>query len=132
MKYIVLALITIVAILPIGIGLASTPKFKFYKDPDIMEQEISRFIPTGTSIVEAKKIMERNRFKCEYSEKDTFARTREVPDTSVPEAIFFRNVDFLLCNHSKGFIVTQDWIVGIFHENGLVTNVAVNYGLTGP
>jgi hypothetical protein len=76
--------------------------------------------------------MERNWFKCEFYENDTVRRSRKVPGTSEPESTYFGRVDCLRCRRSKGFIVTQDWIVAIIHEKERVTNVVVNYGLTGP
>ncbi|BAT56959.1 hypothetical protein NOS3756_59710 (plasmid) [Nostoc sp. NIES-3756] len=132
MKYIVIALIVLGVLLSLGISLASTPRLHFYENPDMMEQEILRVIPPGTPIADAKKIMERNWFKCEYYENNMVRRIREVSATSEPESTYFGRVDTLLCKRSKGFIVTQDWIVDIVHKNNQVTIVIVNYGLTGP
>jgi hypothetical protein len=85
MKYLVIVLIVVGVLLPLGISLASKPRLHFYENPDMMEQEILRVIPPGTPIADAKKIMERNWFKCEYSENSIFGRYREVPCTRVPK-----------------------------------------------
>ncbi|MFL9457945.1 hypothetical protein AB0758_44065 [Tolypothrix bouteillei VB521301_2] len=135
MKYTVITLIVMGVLLPLGISLATIPRLRFSENPDIMEQEILRVIPPGTPIAKAKKIMERNLFKCEYGENKMVSRYRKVPGTSVPEETYFGRVDRLMCRRSKqykGYPVTQDWIVAIIHENGFVTTLVVNYGLTGP
>ena len=112
----------------------TTNKIKFYDDSDLMEQEILRFIPIGSSIEQAKKIMEQNRFKCEYMENSTFSRVRY--DENAPGRIrqtVYPNVDFLYCDISKGFlIVERRWQSCIAYEDKKVTMVSVFTGLTGP
>lgn len=112
----------------------TTNKMKFYDDPDVMEQEILRFMPIGSSIELGKKIMEQNGFKCEYMENSTFSRVRH--DENAPGRIrqtVYRNADFLYCDISKGFfLVERRWQSVIVHENRIVTMVSVSTGLIGP
>ncbi|QHG20576.1 hypothetical protein [Nostoc sp. ATCC 53789] len=131
MKYLVIALILVAVLLPIGISLASIPRLHFHENPDKMEQEVLRVILLGAAIADAKKIMERNWFKCEIYENSTFIRYRKIPGNSESETKLFSHVDFILCTRKKGFIVKQNWIVGIIYEKERVTTVVVNYGLTG-
>lgn len=113
--------------------LAMTPKFKFHEEPDLMEQEIMRVIPLGSSISEAKKIMEGNGFKCEYVEKGSFVRERD--DSNAPGRVrqtSYEGIDYLYCDQSRGFIVSRRWQAAIVHEDSKVTVVAVSTALTGP
>ncbi|MDY6785131.1 MAG: hypothetical protein SW833_21740 [Cyanobacteriota bacterium] len=112
---------------------AKMTKFKFYEDPDLMEQEIQRFISLGSSVTEARKIMESNGFVCDYVENSTFARERD--DPSAPGGVkqtIYENVDFLYCDISKGFIVSRRWQAALVYEDSQVTFISVSTGLTGP
>ncbi|MDY6785133.1 MAG: hypothetical protein SW833_21750 [Cyanobacteriota bacterium] len=97
-----------------------------------MEQEIQRFIPLGSSVVEAREIMESNGFVCEYAENERFSRVRD--DPSAPGRIrqtIYENVDYLYCDISKGFIVSRRWQAALVHEDSQVTFISVSTGLTG-
>ncbi|MDY6785130.1 MAG: hypothetical protein SW833_21735 [Cyanobacteriota bacterium] len=97
-----------------------------------MEQEIQRFIPLGSLVTEAQKIMESNGFVCEYAENSTFIRGRH--DPSAPGRIrqtIYEGVDYLYCDISKGFIVFRRWQATLVHEDSRVTLISVSTGLTG-
>ncbi|MDY6785129.1 MAG: hypothetical protein SW833_21730 [Cyanobacteriota bacterium] len=98
-----------------------------------MEQEIQRFIPLGSSVAEAQKIMEDNSFKCDYVEDGTFSRVRY--NSNAPGGTtrtIYRNVDFLYCDVSKGFIVSRRWQAALVYEDSQVTFISVSTALTGP
>ncbi|MDY6785132.1 MAG: hypothetical protein SW833_21745 [Cyanobacteriota bacterium] len=98
-----------------------------------MEQEIQRFIPLGSSVTEAREIMESNGFECDYIEDRRFTRERGSPDSpGTGRTIIYESIDYLYCDISKGFIVSRRWQVAIIHEDRQVTLIAVSTGLTGP
>lgn len=106
---------------------------KFYNHPDLMEQEILRFIPIDSSIEQAKYLMEKNGFKCEYIKNGTFSRSRDNENgrDRTRQAIY-KNIDYLYCDITKSFfIVNRRWQASIVHENTKVTQVFVSTGLIG-
>ena len=109
-------------------------RFQFHDDPDLMEEEISQFIPVGSSIDRAKRIMESNGFKCEYRENGIFSKMREDPNFPGGKQTLYKGVDFLSCDRSKivGILREIRWKVAIVHdENREVMFISVNIGLTG-
>ena len=109
-------------------------RFEFHDNPDLMEEEISQFIPVGSSIDRAKRIMESNGFKCEYVENGTFVKERDDPNFPGGKYTTYRRVDHLSCDRSKMVAVLRErrWQVAIVHdENREVEFISVNIGLTG-
>ncbi|MGB5969242.1 MAG: hypothetical protein WBG70_13040 [Spirulinaceae cyanobacterium] len=109
-------------------------RLEFHDDPDLMEEEISQFIPVGSSTNQAKRIMESNGFKCEYNENLTFSKVRDDPNFPGGKYTTYRGVDYLSCDRSKMVAVLRErrWQVAIVHdENREVTFISVNIGLTG-
>src|SRR6266567_5157670 len=91
-----------------------TPELHVRGDSDQIEQEIMRLIPIGTPVAQAKKIMARNDFTCQYKDHATFVRSR-----GVSSDIVLRDADILLCRRTRpGCLipiwpygwVAQDWI----------------------
>lgn len=105
-------------------------KIKFHDNPDVMEQEILKVIPLGTSITEAKKIMEKNGFICELVENGAFSDIRH--DSNTPGRIrqkIYKNIDFLYCDISKGFVVARRWQASLVYEDNQVKQIGVSTGL---
>jgi hypothetical protein len=98
----------------------------FYDNPDEMEQEILRYIPIGSSITNAKMVMERNRFNCTYSENETFIRERR------NQGNFSQTLhkgDHLYCFRERGFLIAyQKWQASIVYTNKRVTAIYVSAG----
>ncbi|MGB3691997.1 MAG: hypothetical protein WA865_23225 [Spirulinaceae cyanobacterium] len=133
-QLIAFAFLGILLIIPTSGCWALGNRFKFHDDPDLMEEEISQFIPVGSSIDRAKRIMESNGFKCEYKENRTFSKARDDPDFPGGKYTTYRGVDYLSCDRSKMVAVLRErrWKVAIVHdENREVTFISVNIGLTG-
>ena len=108
-------------------------QIKYSEDPDLMEQQIYAFIPVGSSIKDAKKFLEKNGCKCEYFEKTTFVVFRE--DENARGRVIqtlHKDKDFLSCDKHDGFIVYRTWFISVVHKDGIVENVYVSTGLTGP
>ncbi|NES73130.1 MAG: hypothetical protein F6K24_52030, partial [Okeania sp. SIO2D1] len=117
-----LTILVICIIIPSVKYRARGGKFQFDDDPDVMEQEILRLIPLGSSIEKAKEIMENNGFQCEYFENDSFVRVRDDPNgrPRVRQTLY-ENVCHLYCDISKGLIVQRRWQASIVHERGVVS-----------
>jgi hypothetical protein len=118
-----------------------TPRVRVRGDSDQIEREIERLIPIGTPVAQAKKIMDRNGFKCEYVVHGTFTRSR---GDGSPD-IVLRNADLLSCHRARlgcffpiwpsrnlFFFPAQDWICAFEHKEGSVTRVFAKTWLTGP
>jgi hypothetical protein len=89
-------------------------------------------MPIDSSIDRAKQIMEKNGFRCEFTENGAFARTRD--GKNAPGEIrqqVYENVDYLYCDASRGFLVQRRWQVAIGYQEKLIKFVAVSTGLTG-
>lgn len=104
-------------------------KMKMHKKIGAMKQEIEKYIRIGSSIENAKQIMERNGFKCRFVERGSFA---EMGD----DERFVRrhdNADFLHCDKEKGgFICSRRWQVAIVHKDGIVSDIFVSISQTCP
>jgi hypothetical protein len=90
-----------------------------------LKQEIKKHIPTGTTIEDARRIMEANGFKCQLMERSFFAE-REEDDHPLP---VHSDIDFLYCDKEKGgLFCDRRWQVAIVHEHGIVSDVFVSIG----
>jgi len=109
-------------------------KIKFHEDPDRMEEEIRHHVPIGSSIADAKTVMEQNGFKCEYIQNGTYSEVRNSEDApGGTRQTVHRNVDFLYCDCSKstGMFVSRRWQVSIEHQDENVKSVSVSIGSVG-
>jgi hypothetical protein len=98
----------------------------FYDNPDEMEQEILRYIPIGSSIADAKIMMERNRFNCTYSENETFVRERG-SQSNFRQTLY--KGDHLYCFRERRVLLSyQKWQASIVYKNKHVTAVYVSAG----
>ncbi len=92
---------------------AAAGKIHLYEDGQRTEQEILKRIPIGSSIIEAKEIMERNGFQCTMEQEGK---------------------TFLYCDKEKFALplMRKRWQVSIVHRNNKVSKVHVSYGTIEP
>lgn len=120
--------------------ISQTPGLRVRGDLDYLkqEQEIARIIPIGTPVAQAKKIMERNDFKCRYEVHATFARP---PVGGGRSENVLSDADILLCHRNRpGCLIPiwpygwmqQDWFCAFEHKEGAVTRIFAKAWLTGP
>jgi len=87
-------------------------------DAAAMRNILVREVPPGSSVVEAERFMRDQGFSC-YRELDASYRN-------------LNGIDYLLCGRDDGIVVFRVWSVAILHQDGKVTDVFVDTGLTGP
>lgn len=89
------------------------------QDAASTKQAIIKKIPLGTPVEKAKDTMERHGFHC----------LGMPPDRA-------HNSPFLYCDSGErltaGILISKRWQVGLLHENGTVSEIWANVGLTGP
>ncbi|WP_373540308.1 hypothetical protein [Chamaesiphon sp.] len=129
-----LALSLALVYLPINMSrlFLSEDKIALSEDPDVVEREILRIIPIDSAIDGAKQMMEKNGFGCKFIKNGEFARVRT--DRNAPGGSrqqVYRNVDYLYCDASQGFLVQRRWQLAIIHVGKQVKSVAVSTGLVG-
>lgn len=110
-------------------------KLRMRSNPKAMKEEILKKVPIGSRIEDAKRIMEENGFGCELEHNQLFSVQLDNPPENDPHrSIVHERADFLACDKSKLTFppVTQEWSVIIVHKDGIVSDVVVNIGLTGP
>lgn len=90
-------------------------------DPEKASAQIQRWVPVGTSQIEAERIMEQHDFSCSVMTNSGFE------DVS-------KRGDFLYCDHREpaGRPVVRRWQAALFLTNGDVAGVKVSTGLIGP
>jgi hypothetical protein len=110
----------------------STPKegIQLLKTQEEMQKEVSRFIPLGIPIQQARQIMEDSKFSCEEIRDDEFSvEKRDHNGHRIGEQTIVRG-DFLSCKitHSY-FIASTSWQVSLLHKNSRVIMVyaVINY-----
>ena len=88
---------------------------QMYSDTKLMEQEVTKQIPIGSDIKEAKRIMKQNGFSCAILTNGTFKmnRTFEEADKSGKKTT-------LLCRKTTTFFVSNMWIVEFTYKNNNV------------
>ncbi len=96
----------------------------FYYDTLLMKNEILRFIPIGTSVEQAKKVLKKNGVKSKTLEDSKFS----------VGSIMIRDIDYLYCDKSKsgGWMITKRWQFALVYETEKITAVWVSFGLIGP
>ena len=116
-----------------GFGQAKQKKIKMHKNPEAIKQEIAKLIPIGSSIAEAERIMEANKFGCELTKGGSFTTgTEDKPDRE------YQNIDFLSCGRIRyalaGFLdprrltCMRMWAIAIVQKDGVVSDILVYVG----
>ena len=72
-----------------------------------VKQEVQRYIPRGSSIVRAKKIMELNNFKCIFVENSTDYYLNRKVDTEKMMSPQPERANYLNCELSQGSFTTN-------------------------
>jgi hypothetical protein len=132
MKYLARKLV-ILLLLPLFLwACQSTPKegIQLLETQEEMQKEVSRFIPLGIPIQQAKQIMEDSKFSCEDIRNNRFSvEKRDNNGHRIGEQTIVRG-DFLSCEitHSY-FIASKSWQVSLLHKNNRVIMVyaVINY-----
>jgi hypothetical protein len=107
-----------------------TSRIPMHSNAKNMKKEILRRIPLGSNIQIAKTLMEANDFRCEMMRHGTFSETTDDPT----RPILHVGVDYLFCYKKKVVspFITRSWDIMIVHDEGMINNIVVNIGLTGP
>ena len=103
-----------------------------HDDAKSTKEEILKKVPIGSSIQDAKRIMEENGFKCKMYTNATFYEDQE-NDPEGKGEIVHENTDHLLC-HKEGasfLYVYREWSVVIVHKNNVVSDIFVKTWVTG-
>jgi hypothetical protein len=106
-----------------------TQKIQLSEDVKEVKQSISKLIPVGSRIEEAKDMMEQHGFRCEMKQRDAF-----VEYDAENKEILHEGEDFLWCDKSKRVaeLVVRRWQVIITHKSGIVSGMYVSTGLVAP
>lgn len=98
----------------------SLPLLGLKNSAESMEDEIRKYIPVGTDIGIAQRIMEENKFSCIPVKKGVFLK--------------YKNLAYVYCDLERrsGFIVSKRWQVALTEKNGKLEKVIAGFGLTGP
>lgn len=91
--------------------------------PKTATAQIMNWVPVGTSLANAKHIMEQRRFTCSLMTNSNFGDLKAI--------------DFLYCDRSDSSnivtpIVVRRWQVALILGDGKVSDVQVTTGLIGP
>ena len=110
---------------------AGAPDFML-PDATKTKSEVLKYIPVGTSILEAKDRMTRSGFKCGSMKHTTYADYANPSNVQVSRG----PADILHCDSgekSSGLLfVSKRWQVMFEDTEGKVSYVSVGVGLTGP
>ena len=108
-------------------------RIRMYDDKKSMKEELLKFVPVGSSVQDAKRIMEENGFACEMYTNDSSIETFE-NDPLSERTITHDNADFCYCDKRRTpfQLVAREWKVMVVHKNNVVSDIYVNTGLTGP
>jgi hypothetical protein len=84
-----------------------------------MRQEIEKHIPIGSTVRDARRILESNGFRCTLKQQGSFLEVNK--DKTIIE---HNNIDFLSCARSESVLInTHLWQVAIVHKSGVVTDI---------
>ena len=99
-------------------------KITFYDDVEAMRQELLKHIPPGSDTETATKVLKKNKLQFIWMEKQDFTCSE----------MLICDVDFMYCNKWKAasFWISKRWQIAVFFENGLLKDICVSFGLTGP
>jgi hypothetical protein len=106
---------------------------RMHDDAKSMKEEVLKKVPIGSSIPDAKRIIEENGFSCEMYKNGSFTEMQE-NDPEGKRNIYHDNADFLFCGkEGKPFqYVFREWRVIMVHKNEVVSDIFVNTWVTGP
>lgn len=131
MKRALLVISIIALIVALIIYLGQIGKIKMRDDPQAMKLEVLKKAPIGSSIQDARKVMEENGFTVTPHHNDAFA---EYQDGDPQKPIIHEGEDFLMCYKARTpfLFVTREWRIVIVHKGDVVSDISVGIGLTGP
>ncbi len=92
------------------------------ESPKETRSNILRVIHQGTSVQNAKKIMEQAGFKCEMQNDKPFSAGKQ----------YYEHLNYLYCDKERGMVVSRRWQVAIVRQGNNVSDVLVSTGLIGP
>lgn len=99
-------------------------KMKMFNKVSPMKQELKKFISTGGTIEDAKRIMEANGFTCVLKERSDFAEMEEDDFLAT-----HHDLDYLYCDKERGgLFCNRRWQVAIVHKDGVVSDTLVSIG----
>ena len=87
-------------------------------EPDEATAQVKRWIPVGTSVAHARRIMEQHGFACSLVTNSAFADLRET--------------DYVYCDRREGSMTQRRWQAALVLVDGKVSGVRVTTGLVGP
>jgi hypothetical protein len=87
------------------------------KEPSQMVEVILSQVPMGTSVADAQTFMEQEGFVCLFSTNAEFQDRKEL--------------DYIYCDRSEGWLVTRRWQVAVVHQADQVLEVLASTGLVG-
>lgn len=87
---------------------------KLSEQPAQATIQIQQWVPVGTPVADALRIMEQHHFTCYSTNADS---------------VYF---DYQLTDSQFSLAVFEDWIVTLVLNDGEVSGVRVSIGLTGP
>jgi hypothetical protein len=81
-------------------------------------------VAKGSTLAEVKAFMEGEGFTCSFQRDETF----------VMQGGIRAHIDFLYCDRTEpaGWPIERRWQVAVVIKNGVVTEILVSGGLTGP
>ncbi len=80
--------------------------------------QIEHWVGPGTSLIEARRIMQEHGFTCSVVTNGSFGD--------------LRGADYLYCDYSSGGAVRRRWQAALLLANQQVTEIRVTTGLVGP
>jgi hypothetical protein len=133
MKIILLVILSLLAIGSLILYQGQKGKIQMHDDAKSMKEEVMKKVPIGSSIPDAKRIIEENGFSCEMYKNGSFTEMQE-NDPEGKRNIYHDNADFLFCGkEGKPFqYVFREWRVIMVHKNEVVSDIFVNTWVTGP
>ena len=111
-------------------------EIRMFGDIKSMKAEVLKHVPIGTSIHDAKQVMEENGFRCTMYNNAIFTEKGDEPknDPEGKKDILHYNADFLSCRKegTPFQYVYREWAVTIVHKNDVVSDIFANTWVTGP
>jgi len=93
---------------------------KLSEQPAQAAAQIQNWVPVGTSLADARHIMEQHQFKCSVMTNSSFGD--------------LKSADFLYCDYSAsaGWPIIRRWQVALVLSDSKISDVRVSTGLIGP
>ena len=88
-----------------------------------MKTALLQIVPSGTPLVQARNVMEREGFTVAAKQNAAFSE----------QGRLHQNIDYLYCDRSEsaGFPVERRWQVALVHDGTQLTDILVSMGSTG-